>query len=191
MWGHSESEGSSPSTSSAPRARSTCYPSVVASTRSISAWSPARAEPLNFPKHLCFEKHAFFPVERCFLVKFPTGCNQELRLFPSRGCFLQQSSTGCSTVTRTSLTQRTSGDCFPSPRARPGRIRLFILLMPCSLHMRPHPSTAGTSVATILLQFLHHFSSSAFLTSSRTRGTQELLAASALLPPAQTLSRPE
>lgn len=131
MWGHSESEGSSPSTSSAPRARSTCYPSVVASTRSISAWSPARAEPLNFPKHLCFEKHAFFPVERCFLVKFPTGCNQELRLFPSRGCFLQQSSTGCSTVTRTSLTQRTSGDCFPSLRAQPGRIRLFILLMPC------------------------------------------------------------
>lgn len=70
-------------------------PSQCASVPWSSAQGPARVQPLCFPEDLRFDKHALFPVESYFLVKFPASCNQKLQLFPSRGCFLQQSNTGC------------------------------------------------------------------------------------------------
>lgn len=85
--------------------------------------------PLSFPKHLWFNKYAYFLVECYFLVKFPAICNQELCLFPFRGFFLQQSNASCSICDKDIFNaEGMSGNCFSSLRAQLHKIQCLLSL---------------------------------------------------------------
>lgn len=76
---------------------------------------------LSASQNISVLTNTLFPVASCFLVKFPAGCNQDLRLLPSRGCFLQQSNTRL--VTNMSLMSLKPGNCFLPVHAKLCRIR--------------------------------------------------------------------